>query len=131
MILDSTYVFDLMAEDRGAFEKGVEIVERGELQWLPVPVIAEASYGAATERSDTTEFEIRNRLLGYPRIDLNEELSRVAGQLLASADDDSGEDSGIGWNDAHIAAMANVLDQPVLTDNVADFERLGVEVETY
>ncbi|USZ68472.1 PIN domain-containing protein [Halorussus salilacus] len=131
MILDSTYVFDLMAEDRGAFEKGVEIVERGELQWLPVPVVAETFYGAATERSDTTKFEIRNRLLGYPRIDLNEELSRAAGQLLASADDDSGEDSGVGWNDAHIAAIANVLDQPVLTDNVADFERLGVEVETY
>ena len=55
MILDSTYVFDLMTSDPDAFEKGVEVVERGELQWLPVPVLAEAFYGVATKRSDTTE----------------------------------------------------------------------------
>ena len=48
MILDSTYVFDLMAEDRNAFEKGVEVVERDELPWLPTPVVAEAYYGAAS-----------------------------------------------------------------------------------
>ncbi|WP_435178656.1 PIN domain-containing protein [Halorussus sp. AFM4] len=131
MILDSTYVFDLMAENRRAFEKGVEIVERGELQWLPTAIFAEAYYGAVSTRSTTTESEIRNRLLGYPRIDLDQEIARAAGKLLARADDAAGEDSGIGWNDAHIAAIAEILDQPVLTANVADFERLGVPVETY
>lgn len=131
MILDSSYVFDLLAENRDAFEKGVEIVERGERQWLPVPVVAEAFYSAAKERSDTTETVIRNRLRGYPRIDLNEEIARVAGQLLAKADDAAGNDSRVGWNDAHIAATADILDQSVLTANVADFETLGVEVETY
>jgi len=29
MILDSTFVFDLMADDRDAFAKGVELVEAG------------------------------------------------------------------------------------------------------
>lgn len=131
MILDSSFVLDLIAEDRDAFEKGVEITERGELQWLPVPVIAETFYGVATERSDTTENAVRNQLLGYPRIDLTEETARLAGQLLAEADDASGGDSGVAWNDAHIAATAELLDQPVLTDDVSDFEKLGVEVETY
>lgn len=131
MILDSTYVFDLMADNRDAFEKGVEIVERGEVQWLPTPVVAEAYYGAVSIRSTTTESEIRNRLLGYPRIDLDQEIARVAGKLLARADDAAGEDSGVGWNDAHIAAIAEILDQAILTANVPDFERLGVPVETY
>lgn len=131
MILDSSYLFDLMAADEGAFEKGTELVERGEMQWLPAPVVAEAYYGVATARSDTTEAELRNRLLGYPRIEIDEEVARVAGRLLAEADDRTGGDAGVGANDAYIAAMAEILDDAVLTDNVADFETLGIPVETY
>lgn len=131
MILDSTYVFDLMANDADAFEKGVELVERGEMQWLPTPVVAEAYYGVATATSTTTRSEVRNRLLGYPRIDVDEEIARVAGTLLAEADDATGGESGVGPNDAYIAAMADVLDERVLTENVTDFETLGVAVETY
>jgi len=131
MIIDSSYLFDLMAEDPDAFSKGTELAEDGEMQWLPTPVVAEAYYGVATARSDTTEQEVRNRLLGYPRIDINNEIARTAGELLAAADDRVGENAGIGANDGYIAAMADVFDDAVLTDNVADFEALGVVVETY
>jgi predicted nucleic acid-binding protein len=131
MILDASYLFDLTSHDLDAFEKGVELSERGELQWIPTPVIAEAYYGATTERSDTTEQEIRNRLLGYPRIDVSEEIARSAGQLLAKADDRTDGNAGVGLSDAYVAATADLLDQPVLTRNVADFEQLGVPAETY
>ncbi|MEF8820616.1 MAG: PIN domain-containing protein [Haloferacaceae archaeon] len=131
MIVDSSYLFDLMAGDAAAFSKGTELVERGEMQWLPTPVIAETYYGVATARSDTTEKEVRNRLLGFPRIEVDGEIARVAGELLAVADDNVGGDAGIGPNDAYIAAMADILDDAVLTDNVDDFEALGVRVETY
>lgn len=131
MILDSTYIFDLMADDADAFDMGVELVERGEMQWLPVPVVAEAYYGVVTARSSTSEGAVRNRLLGYPRIDVDEEIARVAGTLLAEADDVAGGDSGVGSNDAYIAAMADVLGDAVLTENVRDFESLGVKTETY
>lgn len=131
MIIDSSYLFDLMASDSDAFSKGSELVERGEMQWLPTPVIAEAFYGVATARSETTEQEVRNRLLGYPRVGVDEEIARVAGKLLAAADDSMGGDAGVGPNDAYIAAMADVLDDAVLTHNVDDFKVLGVPVETY
>jgi hypothetical protein len=131
MIIDSSYLFDLMAGDPDAFEKGMELVERGEMQWLPTPVIAETYYGVATARSDTTEQEVRNRLLGYPRIDVDEEIARTAGELLAAADDRVGANAGVGANDGYIAAMAEVLDDAVVTANVDDFEALGVDVETY
>lgn len=131
MILDSSYLFDLMADDPDAFAKGTELVEQGEMQWLPTPVVAEAYYGVATARSETTEQEVRNRLLGYPRVDVDEEVARVAGTLLAEADDRAGGDAGVGANDAYIAAMAEILDDAVLTDNVDDFSTLGVSVETY
>ena len=131
MIIDSSYLFDLMAGDDAAFSKGVELVERGEMQWLPTPVVAEVYYGAATSRSDTTEQEVRNRLLGYPRVSVDDDVARVAGELLAEADDTVGGDAGVGSNDAYIAAMASVLDDAVLTDNADDFDALGVPVETY
>lgn len=131
MIIDSSYLFDLMAEDPDAFAKGTELVDRGEMQWLPTPVVAETYYGVATARSTTTEEEVRNRLLGYPRIDVDEEVARIAGTLLANADDRSDAHGSVGANDAYIAAMAEVLDDAVLTDNVDDFETLNVPVETY
>ena len=131
MILDSSYLFDLMANDPDAFAKGTELVEQGEMQWLPTPVVAEAYYGVATARSETTEQEVRNRLLGYPRVDVDEEVARVAGTLLAEADDRAGGDASVGASDAYIAAMADILDDAVLTDNVDDFAALGVSVETY
>lgn len=131
MIIDSSYLFDLMAGDPDAFSKGTELVERGEMQWLPTPVVSETYYGVATVRSDTTVQEVRNRLLGYPRIDVDEEIARTAGELLAAADDYAGGNAGVGPNDAYIAAMADVLDDAVLTDNVEDFEALGVSVEVY
>ncbi len=131
MILDSAYLFDLMGENPDAFEKGLELVERGEIQWLPTPVVAEAYYGVVTARSETTEAELRNSLLGYPRIDIDEEIARTAGSLLARADDAAGGASGVGINDAYIGAMAAVLDDSVLTANTDDFEVLGVSVEGY
>jgi hypothetical protein len=88
-------------------------------------------YGVATARISTSGKKVRNRLLGYPRIDVDEEIARVAGELLAEADDSAGEDAGVGPNDAYIAAMAEVLGDAVLTANVDDFETLGVPVETY
>lgn len=131
MIVDSSYLFDLMAGDPDAFRKGVELVEQGEMQRVPASVIAEAYYGVATARSDTTESDVRNRLLGYPTVEVDDDVARVAGQLLARADDESGGDSGVGPNDGYIAAIAERFGEPVLTENVDDFERLGVRVETY
>jgi len=131
MIIDSTYLFDLMGGDRNAFEKGSELVNDGKMQWLPTPVVAETYYGVSTGRSDTTEQEVRNRLLGYPRVDIDEEIARTAGELLAAADDREGGNAGVGLNDAYIAAVGDVLGEPVLTDNIDDFETLGVAVETY
>ena len=101
------------------------------MQWLPTPVVAEVYYGVATTRSDTTEGQVRNRLLGYPRIDVDGEVARTAGELLASADDRAGGEAGVGPNDAYIAATAGILGDSVLTANVDDFEALGVDVETY
>jgi len=87
--------------------------------------------GSPPARSDTTADELHNRLLGYPRIEVDEEIARRAGELLAEADDRAGANASVRANDGYIAAMADLLDDVVLTDNGDDFERLGVPVETY
>lgn len=64
-------------------------------------------------------------------VEQDEHLARRAGELLARADVDADGDSGIDKVDPMVAAVADVRDEAVLTSNVADFERLGVDVETY
>ena len=62
---------------------------------------------------------------------MDEAVARTAGELLATADDQGDGSADVGANDAYIATIAEVLNDAVLTDNVADFEALGVPVETY
>jgi hypothetical protein len=50
---------------------------------------------------------------------------------VALRDHRAGGDAGVGSNDAYVAAMAEVLDDAVLTEDVDDFAALGVSVETY
>lgn len=131
MILDSAYIFDLMDGVTAAIETGAELTETGEVQWLPTPVVSEVYYGVAYTASETERRQVQNALLGYPRVDITEEIARTASTLLAAADRDAGGTSGVETNDAYTGAVADVLDEPVLTTNVDDFETLGVDVETY
>jgi len=49
---------------------------------------------------------------------------RLSGQLV-------NEGNTVDDGDVIIAATADVVDEPVLTRNLKDFERLDVETETY
>ena len=131
MILDSSYLFDLMDGVPAAVEIGHELTANGEVQWLPAPVVAEVYYGVAYTSSEDERRQVQNALLGYPRIDVDEEIARTASTLLAEADGAAGGTSGVETNDAYIGAIADVLDDAVLTANPTDFEALGVDVETY
>lgn len=131
MILDTSYLISLFSGERRAFEKGIELTQDDEIQYLPVPVVQELEYGVAMTGSTEEQRNVRNACRLYPPIDLNRETARRAGELLATADTDAGGDAGIDNIDAQVAAIADLLDDAVLTDNVADFERLGVAVESY
>lgn len=133
MILDTSYIFDLMEGDPDAHQKGRELTDSEEVQWLPAPVVAEVYYGVRYAKGEDERREVKNALLGYPRVDIDEEIARTASSLLATADRKSGGvgESGVETNDAYIGAVADVLGQPVLTANPADFEALGVAVESY
>nr|WP_206039193.1 PIN domain-containing protein [Halomicrobium mukohataei] len=120
-----------MDGERTAIDRGRELTDSGEVQWLPTPVVAEVYYGVTHTASEEERRQVQNALLGYPRVDVDEEIARTASRLLADADRDAGENSGVETNDAYIGAVAAILDEPVLTANPGDFETLGVPVGTY
>ena len=91
----------------------------------------ELQYGVEISGSAEERRNVRNALRLYPMVRLDAEMARYAGSLLARADRDAGGESGVEKLDAMIAAAAEILDEPVLTDNTRDFRTLGTAVETY
>jgi len=130
VILDTSFLIDLFAGRESAFEKGSELDDSRVVQRVPSPVVAELSYGVAFGDGDERR-QVHNALRMYPVVRQDEAIARRAGQLLAEADRAADGDSGIDKVDPMVAAVADRHDEPVLTDNVDDFEALGVAVETY
>lgn len=129
MILDTTFLVHLLRGRADAFEKGVELAEEGVVQRVPAPVVAELSYGVARWGDADERRAYENAIRMYPVVDLTRELADKAGVLGGRAD--AGGGSGIDKVDPMVAAVADFYGEPVLTENVADFETLGVAVETY
>lgn len=131
MILDTSSLLDLFVGDDAAFERGEALQQRGTLQRVPVPVVMELQYGVEATGSTEEARNVRNALRLPPTVRPDAEMVRHAGTLLARADRAAGGESGVEKLDAMIAAVASILDEPVLTDNETDFRTLGVAVETY
>jgi hypothetical protein len=129
VIVDSSYIFELDSE--AAFQKGVTLAEDGVALRVPTPVITEVRYGVESVRGSATAREVENRLMGQTVEPVDEVVARSAAALLAAADDAHGGGSGADFIDAMIAGVAQKYEEPVLTENVQDFRRLGVSVETW
>lgn len=130
MILDTSFLIDLFAGSTDAFEVGVALSERGIVQRVPSPVVMELSYGASFG-GENEQRKVQNALRMYPVVEQDETIAQRAGVLLAHADQSAGGESGIDKVDPMVAAIADIYDEPVLTANIRDFERLGVSTETY
>ena len=130
MILDTTFLIDLMRGDEDAVEKAAELELQGRQQRLSSMTVFELSYGIA--RSNQPERErrlVEDVLASKPVQPADTAVMRKAGRLAGTL---SADGRPVGDSDAIIGATADVVDEPVLTRNVADFERLeDVSVETY
>lgn len=133
MILDTAFLIELLRENQVAFEKGVELAENGIPQRIPAPVLYELQYGVEMEGTADERRAVSNLSRLYPVVTMNEELSREAAKLVASADATAGgiDQSGLDDIDPMVAAVADAVGEAVLTRNTDDFERLGVDVESF
>jgi hypothetical protein len=130
VILDTSFLIDLFDGQQDAFEKGLELSEARIVQRVPSPVVMELTDGAEFGGDDERR-NVRNALRMYPVVEQDETLAHRAGQLLARADQQAGGESGIDKVDPMVAAVSDIYDEPVLTANIQNFGRLGVDVEAY
>jgi predicted nucleic acid-binding protein len=131
MILDTNYLIDLFSGIPAAHAKAEDLQERQTVQRVPSPVIAELEYGAEWELDEDERRRVRNLSRLYLVTDLDEPLARRAGRLYSRAERTTGGGTGADMVDATVAAVSEVVDEPVVTADVADFEDLGVVVEEY
>lgn len=131
MILDTTFLIHLFRERPAAFEKGVALADEGVIQRVPTPVVAELSYGVERWGDAEEQRKFENAMRMYPVVELTREIADKAGVMGAQADETVDGESGIDKVDPMVAAVADVFEEPVLTENTEHFEQLGVDVETY
>ena len=129
MLLDTAFLIDLMSGDEGAVEMARELERDLVQQRLSAMTLFELYYGIARAADSAAEREKVERVLASKPIHpADTAVMRKAGRLAGELQNDG---SPVGDGDVIIAATADVVEEPVLTRNVDDFERLGVEIETY
>jgi predicted nucleic acid-binding protein len=129
VLLDTSFLIDLMNGDEDAVEKASELETDLVQQRLSSMTLFELYYGIgrATD-SDTEREQVEDVLASKPVHPADTAVMRKAGRLAGELGNDG---TPIGDGDVIIGATADIVEEPVLTRNVEDFERLDVAVETY
>lgn len=130
MILDTSYLIDLFSGVPEAHEVAEELQQRQTVQRVPSPVLAELEYGAEWELDEDERRKVRNLSRMYAVTDLDESLARRAGRLLARAHRRTDGSTGADMVDATVASTSDIVDEPVVTADVRDFDDLGVDVHS-
>lgn len=129
MLLDTTFLIDLMNGDEGAVEKAREMEADLVQQRISSMTLFELYYGISRASESESERETVEEVLeSKPIYPADTAVMRKAGRLAGELGNDG---TPVGDGDVIIGATATVVEEPVLTRNVDDFERLDVDVETY
>lgn len=129
MLLDTSFLIDLMRGDEGAVEAARQLETDLVQQRLSAMTVYELFYGVA--RSDQSAAErstVESVVSTKPVHPADDAVMRKAGRLAGAL---ANEGQAVDDGDVVIAATAIALDEPVLTQNTAEYDRLGVDIETY
>ena len=130
MILDTSFIIDLMNRDEGAVKKLEELTRRGETQLITVVSIFELYSGVVQSKKPVEEREkVIKRLEGQTILHLErisaEKAGEIDGALIKSGE-------MIEPTDSMIAGIALTKGEKVLTRNIKDFKKVrGLVVEEY
>ena len=129
MLLDTSFLIDLMDGDDDAVRKAREIEAGLVQQRISSMTLFELYYGIARAADSEAERETVERVLASKPIHpADTAVMRKAGRMSGELQNDG---TPVGDGDVIIAATAEILEESVLTRNIEDFGRLGVEIETY
>lgn len=130
MILDTSFLIDVMRDGEAALAAVDDIERDGVEQHVPVVTLQELYIGVGAsdipgDDRRTVEYVVESRPIVQPTPEIARKAGRIDGQLRAA-----GEPIDVG--DATIGATGVVRDESVLTGNPDHFERIpGLEVEGY
>lgn len=130
VLLDTSFLVDLMRGDEGAIRKATSNEADLVQQRLSAMTLFELFYGVArSEQADAEREQVEAVLSSKPVHAADEAIMRRAGRL---AGEQAARGERVDDGDAIIAATALAVDEPVLTRNERDFEPLaGVEIASY
>jgi len=130
VLLDTSFLIDLMNGDEEAVERARELESNLVQQRLASMTLFELYHGVArTAESATERKTVESVLASKPVHPADTAVMRKAGRLSGEL---ANQGDPVGDGDVIIGATAAIVDEPVLTRNVDDFERMdGVDVETY
>lgn len=130
MILDTSFILDLMEEDKGAVARYVKLSENNEIVRVCAPTIFELWTGIACSSSPEAEkAKVSNALSQFDVIKFDGRCAEKAGEINGSLIRGGRR---IDPEDTMIAGTALLENETVLTRNVKHFSRvLGLRVETY
>ena len=130
MLLDTSFLIDLMRGDERAVVRADELEKELVRQRLSAITLFELYYGVARSEQPEAERETVEDVLATKAVQpadtaVMQRAGRISGELETDGE-------AVADGDVIIGATAAVVGEPVLTRNVSDFERVGcVEVETY
>ncbi len=130
MILDTSFLIDVMNGDGPALALAEKIETRGVPLRLPVQVLYELYVGVGYSRKPEAERgQIQSVIESCPVVETTDRIAKVAGRIDGKLRADG---ERVGANDVLIGATARQYQEPVVTGNPADFERIPeVNVRTY
>jgi predicted nucleic acid-binding protein len=130
MILDTSFVIDIMQHNADAVAKLQELISRGEPQVIAAPTLFELRSGL--ERSSKQEQEkirISSALAGQIIAAFGKEAAEKAGEIHGRL---AKEGKALDAVDCMIAGTALARGDSVLTRNAAHFSKIrGLKVESY
>ncbi len=129
MILDTSFLHDLMYGDEDAVSKAEELDERGDVA-LSSMTVYELYYGVGyTGKSETERRKVDSVISSRRILPADTTVMKKAGTIDGEL---SREGEKVGQADVVIGATALLQDKPVLTRNLDDFERIpGLDLESY
>jgi predicted nucleic acid-binding protein len=130
MILDTSFLIDLMNRDAAAVSRAKTLERAGEDLRVPAPSLFELWRGVHLAAKTTQEAQKVTAILrGFPIAPLDAAAATRAGEVDA---DLIKQGAQIDPEDAMIAGIALELRQPLLTRNVRHFSRVPrLQVESY
>lgn len=129
MLLDTSFLIDLMRGDDGAVAKAREIEEDLVQQRVASMTLFELYHGVARSEQPAPERETVEAVLASKPIEAAD--ARVMQQAGRWSGELANDGETVPDGDVIVGSTAESVGEPVLTRNVRHFERLDVTVETY